>query len=36
MAEKITKQTVCLPIFPELTQEELDYVAQCVKEFCAQ
>ena len=36
VAEKITKQTVCLPIFPELTQEELDYVAQCVKEFCAQ
>jgi dTDP-4-amino-4,6-dideoxygalactose transaminase len=36
VAEKITKQTVCLPIFPELMQEELDYVAQCVKEFCAQ
>jgi dTDP-4-amino-4,6-dideoxygalactose transaminase len=35
-AEKITKQTVCLPIFPELTQKELDYVVQCVKEFCGQ
>ena len=33
VAEKITKQTVCLPIFPELTQEELDYVAASVKEF---
>ena len=33
IAEKITKQTVCLPIFPELKQEELDYVVKCIKEF---
>lgn len=33
IAEKITKQTVCLPIFPELTQEELDYIVAGVKEF---
>lgn len=33
IAEKITKQTVCLPIFPELTQEELDYIVVGVKEF---
>ena len=33
VAEKITGQTVCLPIFPELTQEELDYIAAGVKEF---
>lgn len=33
VAEKITKQTVCLPIFPELTQEELDYIVSSVKEF---
>lgn len=35
-AEKVTKQTVCLPIFPELTQEELDYIVQGVKEFYKQ
>ncbi len=33
VAEKITKQTVCLPIFPELTQEELDYIVEGIKEF---
>lgn len=33
VAEKITKQTVCLPIFPELKEEELNYVANSVKEF---
>lgn len=33
VAEKITKQTVCLPIFPELRQDELEYVVACVKEF---
>ena len=33
VAEKITKQTVCLPIFPELTQEELDYIVNGIKEF---
>lgn len=33
VAEKITKQTVCLPIFPELTQEELEYIVASVKEF---
>ena len=33
VAEKLTKQTVCLPIFPELTEEELNYVVACIKEF---
>ncbi len=32
-AEKITKQTVCLPIFPELTDEEQDAVIEGVKSF---
>lgn len=32
-AERITKETVCLPIFPELTQGELAYVAASVKAF---
>ncbi len=33
IAEKLTKQTVCLPVFPELKQEELEYIAASVKEF---
>lgn len=33
VAEKITKRTVCLPVFPELKQEETEYVVACVKEF---
>ncbi len=33
VAESVTKQTVCLPIFPELTKEELEYVISNVKEF---
>ncbi len=36
VAEMITRQTVCLPIFPELTQEELEYVVSSVKGFIAQ
>ena len=33
VAEMLSKQTVCLPIFPELTQDELDYVVKNIKEF---
>ena len=33
VAERISKQTVCLPIFPELTDEELSYIVVCIKEF---
>ena len=36
VAEMITRQTVCLPIFPELTQDELDYVAKGVHLFFQQ
>lgn len=32
-AEKLSNETVCLPIFPEITKEELQYVAECIKEF---
>jgi len=31
----ITKQTVCLPIFPELTEEETEAVIEGVKGFFA-
>lgn len=33
VAEKLTKETVCLPIFPELNEEELEYVVTNVKAF---
>lgn len=33
VAEKITKQTVCLPIFPELRQDELEYVVSNIIDF---
>ena len=33
VAEKITSQTVCLPIFPELSEEEILAVIQGVKSF---
>lgn len=36
VAEKITKRTVCLPIFPELRQDELEYVVSGVKNFFGQ
>ena len=33
VAEKICKETICLPIFPELTEEELTYVIEQVSIF---
>ena len=33
-AEKAAKQTFTLPIYPELTCEERDYIIQIVKEYC--
>lgn len=35
IAEKICRKSVCLPMFPELTEEEIRYVAQTVRRFCA-
>ncbi|MDO8662442.1 MAG: DegT/DnrJ/EryC1/StrS family aminotransferase [Candidatus Omnitrophota bacterium] len=32
-AEKAASQVLTLPIYPELTQEEKDYIVQCVKEY---
>ena len=33
VAEKLSKQTVCLPIFPELTKDEIYQVTKCVKNY---
>lgn len=35
VAEQITKETVCLPIFPELKDEELAYIVESIKAFYA-
>lgn len=35
IAEMLTSQTVCLPIFPELRDEELHYVTRMVMDFFA-
>lgn len=33
VAEKVSKQTVCLPIFPELEEDELSYVTECILDY---
>ena len=33
VAEDLSTKTVCLPVFPELTTEELQYVVDTIKEF---
>lgn len=33
VAEEICKKSVCLPIFPELTDEEIDYVIKIIHNF---
>lgn len=35
IAEKLAKRTVCLPIYPELTKKEQEYVISSVREFFA-
>ena len=31
--EKLAKEVISLPIYPELTQEQIDYVIGCIKDF---
>lgn len=33
VAEEAAKQVLALPIYPELTDEQIDYVAECVRSF---
>lgn len=35
VAEKIAEQSVCLPIFPEMTDEQVQYVVETVNQFYA-
>ena len=35
VAEKVSAQSVCLPIFPEMRQEEIEYVIEMVNDFFA-
>ena len=32
--EKVTEEILSLPMYPELTTEEIDYVCDCVRDFC--
>ena len=33
VAERVSRQTVCLPIFPELTEDEVTFVIHTVNRF---
>ena len=33
VTESVAKKLISLPMFPELTREQIEYVAQCIKEF---
>lgn len=35
VTEKITSEILSLPIYPEMTLEEIEYIVNCVKEFSA-
>ena len=35
VAEKLAQQLISLPMYPELTENQIEYVASCVKEFVA-
>ncbi|MDR4508647.1 MAG: DegT/DnrJ/EryC1/StrS family aminotransferase [Candidatus Brocadiaceae bacterium] len=34
-SEKASEETLALPIYPEITEEELDYVIERIKHFCS-
>lgn len=33
ITEKITGEILSLPMYPELTEEEIGYISECVREF---
>jgi dTDP-4-amino-4,6-dideoxygalactose transaminase len=32
-AEKLAKEALSLPMFPDLTKEEIEYIVSCVEDF---
>jgi dTDP-4-amino-4,6-dideoxygalactose transaminase len=34
VTEKITSEILSLPMYPELSEEEVDYICECIGEFC--
>ncbi len=34
IVEEVCKKTVCLPIFPELHDDEVEYIAETIEKFC--
>ena len=34
VTEKVTEEILSLPMYPELTAEEVEYVCDCVRDFC--
>ena len=34
VTEKVTEEILSLPMYPELTAEEIEYVCDCVRDFC--
>ena len=34
VTEKISKEIISLPMYPELSLAEVDYICNCIKEFC--
>jgi dTDP-4-amino-4,6-dideoxygalactose transaminase len=36
ITEKVAKEIISLPMFPDLTKEQIEYVAEKIKHFCSQ
>jgi dTDP-4-amino-4,6-dideoxygalactose transaminase len=34
ITEQVTKEILSLPMYPELTEEEVQYVCDCIREYC--
>ncbi len=34
VTEKLTKEIISLPIYPELSEEEVNYICECTREYC--
>ncbi len=34
VTEKLTKEIISLPMYPELSEEEVNYICECTREYC--